>query len=172
MVKGIMVKITPVLAALALALSPALVAAEHYSDDELCRAIGETPNAALQPRDRLFFEKKCSCVVRYGCAATASKRWREIKLQREKDDAQLRATEAELAAKRAAEKALKQREAREVERTSCERLLPCLAEFSESECHLLYTRMEEACLERGGLPTDCMKRSQAVGMTKKCADPP
>lgn len=38
------------------------VVAAEYSDDDLCRAIGETPRVALQPRDRLFFEKKCTCL--------------------------------------------------------------------------------------------------------------
>lgn len=34
---------------------------EKFSNDDLCRAIGETPRVAVQPRDRLFFEKKCAC---------------------------------------------------------------------------------------------------------------
>lgn len=39
-------------------------------DDRLCRAIGETSRAAVQPRDRIFFEDNCSCAS--GCAKTAT----------------------------------------------------------------------------------------------------
>lgn len=39
-------------------------------DDRLCRAIGETSKAAVQPRDRIFFEDNCSCAS--SCARTGT----------------------------------------------------------------------------------------------------
>jgi hypothetical protein len=45
--------------------------AADFSDDDLCRAIGETRVSALQPRDRLFLEQKCTCYSAR-CAATGS----------------------------------------------------------------------------------------------------
>ena len=54
-------------AALVLAVSAAR-AEEKYSNDDLCRVIGETSRVSLQPRDRLFFEKNCVCYpYDFGC---------------------------------------------------------------------------------------------------------
>ena len=39
-------------------------------NDRLCRAIGETSKAAVQPRDRIFFEDNCSCES--SCARTGT----------------------------------------------------------------------------------------------------
>jgi hypothetical protein len=54
-------------------LAAALISAAPTENDELCSAIGKTSQAALQPRDRIFFEKSCVCAVGE-CAEKGGKR--------------------------------------------------------------------------------------------------
>ncbi len=86
--------------------------AEQYSNDDLCRAIGETSRAAVQPRDRLFFEKNCECFEGLGCmekggamAKAAAETVAKVEEQRRKTAEAEKARRAErVKAKAAAEK--------------------------------------------------------------------
>lgn len=87
-----------------LACAPAEAA--DYSPDDLCRAIGQTPNIAVTPRDRLFLEKSCAGFsYGLGCAAKGSKtakglarREAEERARREREDAEYRAQQERKAA--------------------------------------------------------------------------
>lgn len=68
--------------------------AADYSDDDLCRAIGQTPVIALQPRDRLFMEQKCAC-YEGGCAAIGSPRASAFEKQQQAETARLKREKAE-----------------------------------------------------------------------------
>ena len=50
----------------------AVLLATEPTPDELCAAIGETSAAVIQPRDRIFFKKNCTCTHDFGCAANGS----------------------------------------------------------------------------------------------------
>ncbi len=109
----------PRLFELALAAAPGV--ALSYSDDDLCRAIGQTRENALQPRDRLFFEEKCTCYPDYGCMARGSPKDIATRSAVEKDRAAkqkaaeegraARAERAKKAAKAKREKTAKERAA-------------------------------------------------------------
>jgi hypothetical protein len=94
---------TKAIAVAILALAGVARAAD-YSDDDLCRAIGETSAGAVQPRDRLFLEQKCHCYSN-GCAASGSPRDQAL-LKRQQEEAaareKRRAAEQAAAAKRKA----------------------------------------------------------------------
>lgn len=57
----------------------AVVASEYPTNpeeqDKLCEAIGETPNIAVPPRDRLFMKENCTCAGETGCGKLGSKRF-------------------------------------------------------------------------------------------------
>lgn len=53
--------------------------AADFSDDDLCRVIGDSPTLVVPPRDRLFLEKKCACYGPAGCAAPGSPRDKAIR---------------------------------------------------------------------------------------------
>jgi hypothetical protein len=64
-----------VISGLLLALvAPAL---GQISNDRLCRAIGATPNVAVPPRDRAFFEDNCDC-INDECAFKGSARHKQL----------------------------------------------------------------------------------------------
>src|SRR5689334_12640577 len=50
-----------------LTLAGSRALAVDYTPDEMCSAIGETPNVAVPPLDRIYFKKNCACVPRHGC---------------------------------------------------------------------------------------------------------
>ncbi len=51
--------------------------AAEVSYDRLCRAIGDTPNVAIPPRDRAFFEDHCECLIGE-CAYKGGTRHRQL----------------------------------------------------------------------------------------------
>ncbi len=51
--------------------------ADTISDDRLCQAIGNTPNDAVPPQDRAFFEDNCFC-YRGDCAYRDSPRYKTL----------------------------------------------------------------------------------------------
>jgi hypothetical protein len=65
-----------VIAAVA-AISAGRSSAADISNDRLCRAIGETPNVAVPPRDRAFFQDHCECLIGE-CAYKGSARHRQL----------------------------------------------------------------------------------------------
>jgi len=65
-----------VLAAVPLLLV-ALPATAEVSNDRLCRAIGDTPNVAVPPRDRAFFQDHCACLIGE-CAYKGGTRHRQL----------------------------------------------------------------------------------------------
>src|SRR6266496_4654684 len=172
--------------------------AEDYSDDDLSRAVGDTPKVAVQPRDRLFFEKHCACVPEFGCAEAGSPRWKalqerysasqarheeERKAERQRKataerkakdkrfarEAARRAKEREEAAR--AEALASRRDAERRDQEGCEKYLACVAEFSAAECNLVREQMEKACLDRGGAWGDCTFERAKLIATKKSCDP-
>jgi hypothetical protein len=91
----------------ALALAGLARGAETYPTkpdamDELCQAIGESPNSTVGPRERLWFKKNCDCPdEKLGCGRPGSKRF----------TSRIEAAVAELRAARAAEEKRVQEEA-------------------------------------------------------------
>jgi hypothetical protein len=153
-----------VIALLAAALP---VHGDDFSNDDLCRAIGETRESALQPRDRLFFEKHCSCFGNLGCAETGSAR-----------AAQMQRTQAALEAERRADmerKAATEAAGRvEVGRKAAARKAAAL---EEKKAQLARTRAEAAevckpyldCMSGGG--ADCgMAWETCYGVCAKAPD--
>lgn len=70
----------------AVLVAPVQALADDYPSDaggkdRLCAAIGDTPNIAVGPRDRMFFNEECSCVPGKGCGYAGAPRWR-AQLQR------------------------------------------------------------------------------------------
>jgi hypothetical protein len=59
----------------ALPLAPLLAFAGEAKESRLCRAIGETKNISLQPRDRVFFEDRCAC-FKDTCVAKGTLEWK------------------------------------------------------------------------------------------------
>ena len=49
----------------------------QVSNDRLCRAIGDTPNVAVPPRDRAFFQDHCECLIGE-CAYHGGTRHRQL----------------------------------------------------------------------------------------------
>jgi len=120
-----------VLLVASLAFAALALGASHaadYTDDDLCRAIGETPRDARQPRDRLFLEKKCLC-YEGGCAATGSARSQALAQaqkdalalrEREKAEAEAEQSKMELERQRAAAAAAAQEAAQREARARLE----------------------------------------------------
>lgn len=74
--------------------------------DKLCQVIGETPNIAVPPRDRLWASEHCACDSRLGCGRPGSYRY---------DSLMSAARKADLDRRRAARAAEKKRLVEELE---------------------------------------------------------
>ncbi len=82
-----------VVAALACGLVGENTSAETISKDRLCQAIGDTPNIAVPPRDRAFFQDRCEC-IRGVCAYIGSALHRRVKqIERCETDSNTRISE-------------------------------------------------------------------------------
>lgn len=67
-------------AGLALVLVPVIAAAGEFPTtpdemDKFCEAIGETPNVAVSPRERMWFKDHCVCRTAVGCGAPGTARF-------------------------------------------------------------------------------------------------
>lgn len=49
----------------------------QISNDRLCKAIGDTPNVAVPPRDRAFFQDHCECLIGE-CVYKGGARYRQL----------------------------------------------------------------------------------------------
>lgn len=103
-------------AAVAVAVASLALAAD-YSDDDLCRVIGDSPTVAVPPRDRLFLEKNCVCYGPAGCAAPGSPRDKAIQdrlaralaAEKQRQEAELAAAKQRQVAEEAARKEARKR---------------------------------------------------------------
>lgn len=77
----------------ALFLAIALTATDTEAD-ELCSAIGKTSKIALQPRDRIFFDKNCVCAAS-DCAQRGSRKAKRLLDEQKRRRDQERREEAE-----------------------------------------------------------------------------
>jgi hypothetical protein len=139
-------------AAAALILWMSAATAADYSPDDLCRAIGETPVVALQPRDRLYLEKNCECVASLGCAARGGARATKLRKIADETRAAERAAERNVAAKeaeqrRAAQEKERRRRAKANAATADLRktFVACQADVSRLECRNELVALQDAC---------------------------
>jgi hypothetical protein len=150
---------------------PSVAAA--FTDDELCRAIGETREAALQPRDRLFLEKSCVCFSSLGCAKRDSKQAKALKRRSDEIAAQLRAEEERRLAEEKAERERKVLAAAKRQDELCPRFVACLAQYKREEgptsvCALLQNQIEDACVQGGWTVNDCAAKTRAILEHRQC----
>ncbi|MGB8932012.1 MAG: hypothetical protein WCC48_12260 [Anaeromyxobacteraceae bacterium] len=131
-----------------IALLPTIAIAADYSNDDLCRAIGETAKVSVQPRDRLFFEKTCVCYAGFPCMEKGTPKARsaaEIVEKAEKrqraeaaarEDAKRKAADADKArrAERAKARAAAEKRATETCRAEKDAWDTCFHDMSRNEC--------------------------------------
>jgi hypothetical protein len=141
--------------AVAALLATAARAEEKYSNDDLCRAIGETRAAALQPRDRLFFEKNCVCFEPFGCMEKGGAKAKEAVVALAKLDEQRRQdAETEKARKEVAkaEQARKAAASAKRARAACQSLNETYwtcARTPGRECDVDMVALHNCCVDAG-----------------------
>jgi hypothetical protein len=169
------------LALAVLVLAPVFAFSGDYptnpeEQDKFCEAIGETPNVAVPPRDRLWLKENCVCERMGACGKAGSKRYaRRVQVALDASIAENKARIAELKAEeerqRAAEEArraaeAKRRDARKrhaalvaAVRTKTAQLRQaywaCTAEPS-IDCNAPYDTLIAACNAKGVAKDDCI----------------
>lgn len=146
-----------------IALLPTMSVAADYSNDDLCRAIGETSKVSVQPRDRLFFEKTCVCYAGFPCMEKGTPKARataEIveKVERHqraeaaaREDAKRMAVEADKARRAARAKARAAAEKRATETCHPEKDAwdTCFHDMSRNECAQELGAFDACCTKAG-----------------------
>jgi hypothetical protein len=154
---------------LALFAMPVL-ADEKYSNDDLCRAIGETSNAVIQPRDRLFFEKSCVCYRGSPCmekgtpkARAAGEAAAKAAARAKEEDRKTAEAEKARRAERARAKGAAEKRARETCRAEKDAWGVCSDDFARKECDQELAAFD-ACCTKAGIPdrVDCADLFRAV----------
>jgi hypothetical protein len=134
-------------AALIASILPAAVLAgddfptDREEADKFCEAIGETPNVAVPPRERMWFKDNCTCAGELGCGKIGSKRLSArlaaYEAAKEKKQAEAAATAARVGPAREATAGLRAAFWR------------CSDSPIAQDCNALADRLEAACKKHG-----------------------
>ena len=132
------------------------IAEEKYSNDDLCRAIGETARASVQPRDRLFFEKTCVCYHGYPCmekgtpkARAAADTVAKAVAKADQDERNAAAADRARRAQQAKAKAAAEKQVRETCRAAKDAWGACSDDFNRHECAPELETFDSCCAKAG-----------------------
>jgi hypothetical protein len=144
--------------------------ADPEEQDKLCEAIGNTPNVAVPPRDRLFLAEHCTCESALSihdgetdCGAKSSARYKtriesaddvrkklaEFRAKAKADAAAAEAAADEARRAAAAERAKNVAPARQATTVLRRAFWECSDSLEAQDCNPIFDRLKAECTRRG-----------------------